>query len=313
MRILITGGAGFLGAGAAEHLLEQGATVTVLDNFATGRRDALSEHVRLTTMEGSVAEPTTVEQAFAAARPTHVLHAAAAYRDPDAWDEDVRTNVLGTALVARASKKHAVQRLVYTQTALCYGPAQERPITLRHPVAPITSYAISKTAGEQYLMMSGLSYVSLRLANIYGPRHYSGPMPAFYRRLKAGEPCTIVRTRRDFIELTDFLRLLDAALQLDGPCGCFNVSSGYDCTIEEIYERISKILQVQPAAAPTVVDPGEDDTSSLLLDPFETNVAFDWRAEVPLDQGLRRLVAWYEANGVGETHTHLRIAGEASR
>ena len=84
-----------------------------------------------------------------------------------------------------------MERLLYFQTALCYGTQPiEQPITLDHPIRPDSSYAISKTAGEQYIELSGLDFVSFRLANAYGPRNISGPLPTFYHRLTEGKPCS---------------------------------------------------------------------------------------------------------------------------
>ena len=123
-----------------------------------------------------------------------VVHAAAAYKNPDDWEEDVKTNA-GSALVVKASLRHQVSRLIYFQTSLCYGiHPLEQAITLSHPIRPDSSYAISKTAGRQYIMMSGLNYISFRLANAYGPRNLSGPLPTFYHRLTNGKPCFVMDT-----------------------------------------------------------------------------------------------------------------------
>lgn len=306
-RVLVTGGAGFLGANLVERLLGQGHAVAVIDNYATGRRDALQSHARLTVAEGSVADAALVDRVTAELKPTHVVHGAAAYKDPDAWAEDVASNVLGTANVVKAAQRAGVQRFVYLQTALGYGPTKQVPIPADHPLRPTTSYAISKVGGERYVAMSGLPWLSLRLANVYGPRNYTGPMPAFYKRLKAGQKCTIVRTRRDFIEVEDFLRLMDKVLVPGAPTGPFNVASGKDCTILEVYEKIHAALGLSAGEPPAVNDPGADDLASLLLDPSLTMTAFDWRPTVPLDVGVKKLVAWFDAHGVGETFTHLRM------
>ena len=308
MRILVTGGAGFLGSNMADRLAAAGREVAVLDNYATGRRDAPSPSERIQVVDGSVVDKACVDALFDSFRPTHVLHAAAAYKDPDDWGEDVLSNVLGTVNVIRASQRHEVERFVYFQTALSYGAARQVPIPVDHPLHPLTSYSISKCGGERYLAMSGLNYVNLRLANVYGPRSYTGPMPAFYKRLKGGQPCLIVRTRRDFLEFDDFMRLMEMLLLSEAPGGDFNVSSGEDCTIEDVYRLTVKILGVTPADEPKIVDPLEDDLNSLLLDPSKVQEVFGWKPEVDLEAGMRKLIAWYEENGVGETFTHLRAA-----
>src|SRR5450755_3364311 len=121
MNVLITGGAGFVGSHLCDRLLARGDRVTVIDNFATGRRDNLAPHVNLNVIEGSIADANLVSDAFRTGAPEIVVHAAAAYKDPEAWAEDVASNILGSANIARAAQKTKVRRVVYFQTALCYG------------------------------------------------------------------------------------------------------------------------------------------------------------------------------------------------
>jgi UDP-glucose 4-epimerase len=170
MKVLITGGAGFIGSHLADRLLARGDSVLVIDNYATGRRDNLAPHARLTTIAGTIADGSLVERVFAEFRPDQVVHAAASYKDPMNWTEDSLTNVVGTAQIVRAAQQMKVARLIYFQTALCYGLRPlEQPITLNHPLRPEgSSYAITKTAGEGYVQLSGLNWMSFRLANASG-------------------------------------------------------------------------------------------------------------------------------------------------
>ena len=152
-KVLITGGAGFIGSHVTERLLSEGDEVVVVDNFSTARRDSLEPHERLTVVEGTIADPELVERAFAFG-PEVVLHAAASYKDPVAWGEDARTNVVGSANVVQAAERAGAARIVYLQTALCYGRPRQVPIPIDHPLAPFTSYGISKAAGESYLLLA---------------------------------------------------------------------------------------------------------------------------------------------------------------
>src|SRR5947209_19860533 len=137
MKVLITGGAGFIGSHIADQLLGRGDEVLVIDNYATGRRDNLTAQKGLEVVEGTIADSGLVEETMMRFRPEIVIHAAAAYKDPDDWAEDARTNVLGTANVVRSARSNGVKRLIYFQTALCYGLRPlEQPITLNHPVRP---------------------------------------------------------------------------------------------------------------------------------------------------------------------------------
>ena len=166
MRIIITGGAGCLGSNLIEHWLPRGHEILVIDNFVTGKREVVPELPGLNLVEGSIANRDLVTSTFAKFRPTHVVHSAASYKDPANWWEDIATNVEGTANVVEAARTVGAGRILNFQTVLCYGRPESTPISLEHPLRPFTSYGISKVAGEQYLAMSGVPFVSLRLANV---------------------------------------------------------------------------------------------------------------------------------------------------
>src|SRR3989338_4977012 len=225
MKVLITGGGGFIGSHLAERLLDRGDDVLVIDNFSTGRRDNLKPHKKLTLVEGSIADSHLVDEAFSGFCPDRVVHAAASYKDPDNWQEDASTNVLGTVNVVKASQKFSVKRIIYFQTSLCYGlKPLEQPITLTHPYFSGcykggSSYAISKTGAEQYIELSGLDFISFRLANAYGPRNLSGPLPTFFHRLTQGKPCFVMDTRRDFIFIEALVDVVVRAVDGTGAGG----------------------------------------------------------------------------------------------
>jgi len=313
MNVLITGGAGFIGSHLADRLLARGDRVTVIDNYATGRRDNLVPHPSLTVAEGTIADAALVEQVFREAQPECVVHAAAAYKNPDDWLEDARTNVVGSANVAQAAKRAGVRRFVYFQTALCYGlRPMEQPVTLRHPVQPEgSSYAISKTAGEHYVRLSGVDWISFRLANAYGPRNLSGPLPTFYHRLTAGKPCFVVDTRRDFIYVGDLTEVVMLALDGRGRPGPYHVSSGSDISIRELFEATVGVLGIALEREVEVRPRNPDDAYTILLDPSETERDFGWRVSTPLETGVAAAIDWYKKYGIEQTFTHLRIEERA--
>ncbi|HEY6638972.1 MAG TPA: NAD-dependent epimerase/dehydratase family protein [Solirubrobacterales bacterium] len=306
MKVLITGGGGFIGSHLAERLLGEGHEVLAIDNFATGRRDNLAERDGLTLVEGSIADRETLDDAFDSFGPDAVAHAAASYKDPEAWAEDARTNTLGTANVVEAARASGVERIVYFQTALCYGTQPlETPISLEHPILPDSSYAISKTGGEQYIQLSGIPFVSLRLANVYGPRNLSGPLPTFFQRLSEGKPCFVVDTRRDFVYVDDLLEVVLAALEGTGD-GFYHVSSGSDHAIKELFDAVVEAMGIKLDEEVEVRPRPEEDAPSILLDPSRTQADFDWKATVPLTDGVAEAIAWYRDHGVGATYTHLK-------
>ena len=313
MRILITGGAGFIGSHLADRLLARGDEVAVIDNFATGRRDNLTERSTLTLVEGTIADEALVRGTFDRARPDVVVHAAASYKDPDDWAEDARTNVVGTANVVRESMRAGIGRLIYFQTALCYGlHPLEQPITLNHPVRPEgSSYAISKTAAEHYVMLSGLDYISFRLANAYGPRNISGPLPTFFQRLTTGKACFVMDTRRDFVFIDDLVDVVLKAVDGAGRTGPYHVASGSDFAVKELFDETLRALNITLEKPVEVRPRNPDDVFSILLDPSATNADFGWRTRTPLGEGVRRAIEYYSAKGVTQTFTHLATTDPA--
>lgn len=304
MRILITGGAGCLGSNLVEHWLPRGHDITVIDNFATGKREVLPAAPGLRVVEGSVADAVLVSRVFEEAAPEVIVHSAAAYKDPADWEEDAATNVQGSINVARAAEKSGARRIVNFQTALCYGRPARIPVPIDHPVAPFTSYGISKTAGEQYLLMSRLPVVSLRLANITGPRLAIGPIPTFFKRLQAGQKCFCSDTIRDFLDMSDFLALMDILLDKDVR-GRFNVSTGEGHTIKEVFDEVVAYLGVALKEPVPVVAPGADDVKAMVLDPAVTEAAFGWKARFGFRETVRRQLDWYRRFGVNDVHSHL--------
>lgn len=313
MKVLITGGSGFVGSHLADRLLADGHQVLVVDNYETGRRDNLQPHDNLTVVEGTIVDRNLVDRLFDDFRPDKVAHAAASYKDPNNWTGDINTNVLGTANIVRAAQQVSVDRLVYFQTALCYGANPvEQPITLDHPIRPACSYAISKTAGEQYIESSGLDFISLRLANVYGPRNVSGPLPTFYQRLSSGKPCFVMDTRRDFVYVNDLIGVVMKALAGTAAAGAYHVSSGSDCSIKELFDATIAALDITLENDVEVRPRLPDDAYSILLDPGKTNQSFDWRASTPLETGVDAAVDYYRRHGVNETYTHL-IQGDDAK
>ena len=305
MRILITGGAGCLGSNLVERLLPQGHEIIVIDNFATGRREVVPDVPGLTVVEGSIADASLVSKVFADFQPDQVIHSAAAYKDLTDWIEDTQTNVIGTINVVNAAKEGAVKRFINFQTALCYGRPSQVPIPVDAPVAPFTSYGVSKTAGEHYLAISGLPYVSLRLANITGPRLAIGPIPTFYTRLKEGKSCFCSETVRDFLDMCDFFTLMDLVMQDGAPTGVFNVSTGQGNSIKDIFDAVVDYLGITLDEPVKVVPPGDDDVPAVVLDPSVTEKTFGWKAEVSFEDTIRNMLQWYDAYGVSAIYSHL--------
>jgi UDP-glucose 4-epimerase len=309
MKVFITGGSGQVGSTVADMLLARGDDVLSIDDFSTGRRDNLLDQPQLTQIEGSIADPALIDQLFSDFKPDVVVHTAASYKDPENWSADALVNAVGSANIAKACKTHKVKRLIYFQTALCYGtkPIQQ-PIRLDHPINPVnSSYAISKTAGEHYVQFSGVEWVTFRLANVIGPRNVSGPLPIFYGRLSKGQKCFVTPARRDFCYAGDLANVVIQAAGGKG-LGTYHFSSGKDVAILELYESVVKAMKLNDYPEPEVKPLGPDDAPSILLDPERTFADFSDVTFTPLDEIARLAVQRWEKDGVVGGHTHLKEA-----
>jgi UDP-glucose 4-epimerase len=306
MNVLVSGGCGQVGSHVVELLLGRGDRVLAIDNLATGRREHLAPHPALQVVEGSIADPILVDRLVDEFRPVVVVHTAASYKDPDDWRSDALTNVVGSVNLIRAAKNCGVERFIYFQTALCYGTRpQQQPIRLDHPKHPAnSSYAISKTAAEDYLELSGLDYVTFRLANVIGPRNVSGPLPIFFQRLSEGKKCFVTPARRDFVYVGDLARTVIAAAGGKGR-GTYHFSTGSDVAIKDLYDAVVKALAFNDYPEPEVRPLGPDDAPTILLDPTRTFEDFGAIEFTPLEDTVARAVAYYRQWGVHGGYTHL--------
>jgi nucleoside-diphosphate-sugar epimerase len=308
MKILVSGGCGQIGSRTTEMLLERGDEVLAIDNFATGRRLHLPEsHDGLTFIEGSIADRELIEQIFSEFKPNAVVHTAASYKDPNDWYNDTLTNCVGGANLVRVSLANNISRFIYFQTALCYGVKPiEQPISLSHPKFPAnSSYAISKTASEDYIEISGLDYVTFRLANVIGPRNVSGPLPIFYQRLKDEKKCFVTRARRDFVFVGDLCKAVLRAVDGTGS-GAYHFSSGKDVAIKELYDAVVAGMAIPEYPEPEIRDLEPDDAPSILLDPTRTFEDFGKLDFTPLSETVKAGVDYFKEYGAFGGYTHLK-------
>jgi UDP-glucose 4-epimerase len=309
MNVFVTGGAGQVGSTVIDMLLARGDQVLAIDNFSTGRRDNLAQHDNLRLVEDTIVDEGVVDRLFAEFKPQVVIHTAASYKDPDDWGTDALVNAAGTANIAKACKTHGVSRLIYFQTALCYGtkPAQS-PIRLDHPIIPVnSSYAISKTAGENYVQFSGVDWVTFRLANVIGERNVSGPLPIFYERLSSGKKCFVTPARRDFCYAPDLARVVVRSADGTGH-GTYHFSSGKDVAIRELYDAVVAAMKLNDYPEPEVRPLGPDDAASILLDPSRTFADFGAIEFTPLANIAENAVERWKKDGVQGGYTHLKVA-----
>src|SRR3954452_1323862 len=252
MRVLVTGGGGFIGSHLAERLLERGDEVRILDSFATGRRENLAHLPDVELVEGDVQ---SFERAHHAVRGCDaVLHQAALPSVPRSIQDPLTStavNVTGTLNVLLAARDAGVRRVVYASSSSVYGSNEQLPKQEDQPVAPISPYAVSKLAGEGFCRafssIYGLECVSLRYFNVFGPRQdplsqYAAVIPNFITAALEGRPVTINgdgEQSRDFTYVGNVVDGNMLAMEAEGVAGkAFNVACGDRITLNQLVDEL---------------------------------------------------------------------------
>ena len=307
-KIIVTGGLGQIGSHVTELLLERGDKVAVIDNLETGREEHLVEHSNLEIIIDTIANRDMLDKVFKRFKPDVVVHTAASYKDPNDWHSDSITNCVGGSNVIDLAKKYDVQRFIYYQTALCYGlKPTKQPIPIDYPRNPAgSSYSISKTTNEYYLELSGLDFVTFRLANVIGPRNVAGPLPIFYQRLKDGKKCFVTKSRRDFVFVKDLARVTLKACDGVGQ-GAYHFSSGKDVAILDLYNEVVSAMNLTDQPDVEVRDLGPDDVFSILLDPSRTFEDFGDIEFTDIKTTVSEGINYFKQFGTLGEYTHLKI------
>ncbi len=302
--MLVTGGAGFIGSHVAEALLARGHEVAVVDDLSTGKK----ENVPKDTAFHEADVRTGCAGVFRSFRPEALCHQAAqmdvrrSVREPD-FDADV--NVLGTVRLLESCVRYGIGKVVFASTGgAVYGEQDEFPAPEDHPQYPVSPYGVSKLAGERYLhyyrAQHGISYAALRYANVYGPRQdphgEAGVVAIFSGNLAAGRSSTIFgigEQTRDYVYVGDVARANVLALEGDPPPGAYNVGTGVENSVVELYEKLRRLSgrDLPPEHGPA--KPGEQTRSS--VDPTKAVRELGWKPEVDLDSGLERTLRFFGA------------------
>lgn len=300
-RVLITGGAGFIGSHSAETLLAAGARVTVLDNFSSGKRANLPAHPGLTLICGDIRDPSTVDQALDGV--SHVLHLAAQVSVPASVADPLASsqhNIQGFLNVLDGARRAKVARFVYASSAAVYGVPARLPLDEESPAAPLSPYGLEKSVNDQYAALYrelyGLSTLGLRYFNVYGPRQdpaspYAGVISRFAAAMVKGEPVRVFGDggqTRDFIFVGDVARLNLRALESPASGVC-NIATGHSVTLLELIGALAKCAGCTPQIRHE--SPASGDIRHSAASPRRMLELLGPLAMTPLSEGLQQLLA----------------------
>jgi UDP-glucose 4-epimerase len=308
MKVLVTGGAGFIGTNVGRQFLARGDQVTVLDNFSSGYRDNLREIPGARVVEGDVRDRQLVRSVVEGN--DAVLHLAASVGNARSIADpitDSEVNIIGTLNILEAARAAGVKKVVMSSSAGIFGELKHLPIREDHPVEPDTPYGASKLAAEKhclaYARLHGMECVALRYFNVYGRLQrydaYGNVIPIFAHRMLAGESLTIYgdgEQTRDFVNVEDVARANLLAATAPGVSGAFNIASGTAVTINELVRLMSQASGIKPAVVHGDLRKG--DVRHSLADVSAARKAFGFSPGVGLEPGLVRYMEWARQAGV---------------
>jgi UDP-glucose 4-epimerase len=306
MRILITGGAGFIGSSVADACLAAGHDVAVVDDLSSGSASNVDPRVRSYPID---IRDAALDDVFAEERPEIVSHHAAQVsvrRSVEAPRADAEINVLGSLNVFEAARRHGARRIVFASTGgAIYGEQSGPPADETHPCRPRSPYAVAKLAVEHYLdyfgATFGLEAVVLRYANVYGPRQdphgEAGVVAIFMQRILAELAPTIYgdgEQVRDFVYVDDVVAANLAALGVaiaEGETATFNIGTGRATSVNAVWRVIEALARPSVGAYHEPARSG--DVQRSVLDPSRAARQLGWRPAVSVEDGLARTWAWF--------------------
>jgi len=307
-KILVTGGAGFIGSHLVDRLLTEGFDVTVIDNLSTGQRGNIAHHKDgkdFHFIEGDIRDTALIKKVVT--NVDAVFHEAALVSVPRSVENPLSTNevnVSGTLNLLKTSTDARVRKFVYASSSSVYGETKTLPKHENLTLHPISPYAVSKLAAENYVRayykVYGLDTCCLRYFNVYGPRQtygpYSGVIPIFVNRLLRGEPPLIYgdgTQTRDFTYVQDVVEANMLALTEKGATGeVFNIATGNQTTINQLATMLQQIMN-QTNLRPVHANPRSGDIKHSYADVAKAKKLLQFNPKISLKNGLTKLVKWY--------------------
>lgn len=297
-KILVTGGAGFIGSHTVDALINKGAKVVVVDNLSTGRKENLNPKAKFYKL--NIKSP-KIEEIIKKEKPEIIYHFAFFVSVPKSTQNPMLDMdcLIGSVRILKAVKQlRFFNKFVFASSGFLYGNSQTLPHKETFPIDPISSYIVTKKTVENYLQffkeVFGIPYVVMRYATVYGPRQVKGAMADYIRKLSANKQADIWgdgRKTRDYVFVEDVVRAnlmaLDTNESYTSPI--FNIGTGIETTLNDLYKKIADLLKKESAPNYFPDRPGE--LLRFALDSSKIKKELNWQPKIFLDQGLKKLLA----------------------
>lgn len=301
MKILVTGGAGFIGSHIVDALVDEGVNVIVVDNISSGSEQNINKQAKFYQVNITDSD---LRRVFEIERPDVVSHQAAhtvvtrSLKDPTF---DAKVNILGSLNVIANCIEFGVKKIVYASSCAIYGYPQYIPVDEIHPLNSISPYGVSKQTVERYLNVYhniyGINYLALRYANVYGPRQNpmgeAGVVAIFARQMLSNERPTIYGAgdkTRSYIYVGDIVRANLLAIEFNGS-GVYNIGTSEETTDQQIFGLMSGMLGYGGSAKYEKERPGE--IKRMLLNCSKAKKELNWTSQVSLEEGIELATLYY--------------------
>jgi UDP-glucose 4-epimerase len=305
MKILVTGGAGFIGSHTVDALVATGHhQVSIIDNLSAGKRHQVNPAARFHEID--LRDADAVKRTVAAETPEVIVHLAAqmdvrrSVADPS---YDAQVNIIGFLNLIESARQHGLRRVICSSTGgAIYGEQETFPAPEEHPLHPVSPYGITKLATEAYLffykVQYGIEYTALRFGNVYGPRQdphgEAGVVAIFCGRMLEGQPCTIFgdgKQTRDYVFVGDVVRANVAAAG-SNVSGAINIGTGLETSVNDLYHTLGTVADVTRPPEYAPARPGEQSRS--VISPARAAQLLNWRPQVDLAHGLDQTFTYFK-------------------
>jgi UDP-glucose 4-epimerase len=301
-KILVTGGAGFIGSHTVDALIGQGAKVVIVDNLITGRKENLNPKEKFYKI--NIADP-GLEKIFQKEKPEIVYHFAFNVLVPESVENPLidMDSIAGAINILKNARKYGVKKIIFSSSGFIYGNNKNLPIKETEPMQPISSYAVAKDTVENYIRffntVYNLPYVILRYSTVYGPRQVKGAMSDYIQKLARGSQAKIWgdgRKTRDYVYIDDVVSANLLALKVSSgfPEPVFNIGTGRETSLNDLYKKIAKLLKKK--AGPVYLSDRTGELIRYSLNWSKAKRIMGWKPKYDLEKGLKLRIKDYVDN-----------------